>query len=355
MKKKRSKRRTENEERIRAVIESSLDSWSKGPAATRKPAPLIKRWSIVEREAILDYLCGDVPRGEVKACCYYEYSRTSGVLRKARREILRKGPLRIRRKLQRKYDSANVDDLLRNIGGNIPTWLQGDSRRLDILICPAYPKLPWRELREAQRREILEHFVKTKPLLLITPITQSFILNSMGIFDRFKQQAMSDEREWRKQPGHYPAMVGDNQIKYVVLPFNYAEGKKAIKNAFSRWLDTDANRKLFKKYYKKAVLRQNLDSSDRYKELLKYLAAWRLYDELRFKKAAEWTKTNRRQRTDASGIEHVRPFFREMQSKRKHAQMLVLSPLYKEQRDWKAARRAAQSFLQAEIECGGMG
>src|SRR4029450_11763714 len=104
MKKKRSKRRTKNREKIHAVMQSALDSWSKRPHAERKPAPLIKRWSIEEPEAILDYLHGDTPTDEVAAACYYEYARASEIFRKARREILRKVPPAIRRKLRRKYD-----------------------------------------------------------------------------------------------------------------------------------------------------------------------------------------------------------------------------------------------------------
>jgi hypothetical protein len=69
-------------------------------------------------------------------------------------------------------------------------------------------------------------------------MTQSFILNRMGIFDRFKETAASDAREWRRRRGQYPAIVGDNEIKYIVLPINYAEGKDVTQEAFSRWLNT---------------------------------------------------------------------------------------------------------------------
>jgi hypothetical protein len=225
VKTKRSKGRKNNEARIRALLESSLDSWDKRLVVTRKPAPLNNRWSIDEQEAILDYLHGDTPTDEVK------------------------------------------------------------------------------------------------------------------------EQAASDAREWKKHPDQYPAIVGDNEIKYVVLPFNYAEGKDAMEKAFSRWLGSETNKKLFKKYYKKPIHKQNPDSPDRYKEALKYLAAWRLYDELGFKKAAEWTRHNRRERTN---VFRLRQFFREKPSKR-----LNTKPLYTDPRDWEDAIAKAKAFLAAEFEVPG--
>ena len=302
--------------------------------------------SVEEREAILDYLHGDIPPREAKACCYYEYSRTSEVIRKARREILRKVPLRVRRKLQRKYDSANVNDLLKWIAvAKIPAWLQ-DWRRLEILICPGYPELPWRELNDVQRKAIQIHFVETRS----TPVvTDSWMLNAMGVFDRLKEQAESDRRECRKRVirrGGCPAMVGENEIKYVVLTINFRDGIETVKEQIARWLASDANQKLFSDYRKRTIDRWNLDSPTRYKELLKYLATWRLHDELGFKKAAEWTKTNRRRKDY-----HVLPFFREKLRKTPSG-MHYTGPVFKDGRQWEDARDKAKSFLAKEIEYG---
>jgi hypothetical protein len=344
VKTKRSKSHKSNENRICALLESFLDSWDKRPAATRNPAPLNNRWSIDEQEAILDYLHGDTPTDEVKACCHYEYSRTSEILRKAQRKILRNAPQSILRKVRRKYDPKNVDDLLKSVGANIPEGL--DSPRLEILLLPSYPKLPWRGLTELERKAILEHFAKPRPPLLTRIATQSFILNKRGIFDRFKQQAMADEREWRDKPGLYPAMVGDNQIKYVALPFDYSQGKDAMTKAFSRWLGSEANKKLFKKYYKKPIHKQNPDSPDRYKELLKFLATWRIYEKLGFKAARIWTTEKRRQYTD---VIRLKRFFRE-KFREKPSKQLNKKPLYIDEREWADAIAKAKVFLATEIE-----
>lgn len=289
-----------------------------------------KRWSIDEPEAILDYLHGDMPRDEAKPCCYYEYARASKVFQRARLE----------------YDSVNAGDPIHSVIDKFPLF-KNDWRRLEILICPGYPNFPWRDLSEAQRQNIAKHFVETRPPSLISIITQSFILDKMDIFDRFKEQAASDYREWKKHRGHYPAIVGDNTIKYVVLAINYAKGKDVTKEAFSRWLNTEANRKFFRKYYKTPIHKQNLGSPDRYKELLKYLAAWRLYDELGLKSAKEWTKRNRRQYEDPAHGIRLKPFFREKPGKK-----LNISPLYKEWQQWKGAITKAKDFLAREIELG---
>ncbi|HSS15390.1 MAG TPA: hypothetical protein VLQ29_00230 [Candidatus Dormibacteraeota bacterium] len=299
-------------------------------SATKKPAASIRKWSVEEPEAILDYLHGDIPRDEAKPCCYYEYARTSKIFQRARNE----------------YDSVNAGDAVNRVTGKFPLF-RDDWQKLEILICHGYPTSPWRDLSEAQRKDIAKHFVKTRPPLLIPIMTQSFILNSIGIFDRFKEQAASDASAWKKHSGQYfPAIVGDNGIKYLVLLFDYGQGKDAMKKAFSLWLDSEANKKLFKKYYKKPIHKQNPDSPDRYKELLKYLAAWRLYSELGFKAATEWTAKNRRRENY-----HARLFFRERLRKTPSG-MHYKGPIFKERRQWEDAITKAKSFLATEIERG---
>jgi hypothetical protein len=291
--------------------------------------PLTRKWSAEEPEAILDYLHGDTPRDEAKPCCYYEYARTSDVFQRARKEL----------------EAVKAGDPLHTVIDEFPLF-RDNWQRLEILICRGFPTRPWRDLSEAQRKKIAVHFVETRPPSLISIITQSFILDKMGIFDRFKEQAASDYREWKKHRGHYPAIVGDNAIKYVVLAINYAEGKDVTKEAVTRWLNTEANRKFFRKYYKKPIHKQNPDSPDRYKELLKYLAAWRLYDELGLKSAKEWTKGNRRH-----SAYHLRPFFKERLRKTPGG-MHYGGSVFKERRQWKDAIANAKSFLATEIERG---
>ena len=293
---------------------------------------MIEKWSVEEPDAILDYLHGDTPRDEAKPCCYYEYARTSEVFRRARQE----------------YDPDYADDSLHWIIDKFPLFWN-DWRRLQILICPSFPELPWGKLSDANRDDILYHF----PAPTATPlIADSFILNSRDIFDRFKDQAKLAEREFRHRLGHRghghghdPAVFGD-AIKHIVVTLDYRAGAGAMKKQIGRWLDSEANQRLFDTYHKISIDKRNPDSPDRYKELLKFLAAWRLYDQLGFRAAQEWTKTNRRREDH-----HARVFFREKLKKNPSGERYK-APLFKERRQWEAAIAKAKSFLATEIERG---
>lgn len=174
----------------------------------------------------------------------------------------------------------------------------------------------------------------------------------MGVFDRLKEQAESDRRECRKRVigrGGCPAMVGENEIKYVVLTINYRDGVETVKKQIARWLASDANQKLFNDYPERIIDKRNLDSPTRYKALLKFLAASRLYDELGFKAAKDWTRENRRQKDY-----HPQPFFREKLRKTPHGKH-YRGAVFKERRQWEDARDKSKSFLEKEIEHGHAG
>jgi len=119
----------------------------------------------------------------------------------------------------------------------------------------------------------------------------------------------------------------------------------AVKEQIASWLDSESNKELFQKYYKKPVHKHNLDSPARYKELLKFLAAWRLYDELGLKTAKEWTRENRRQKDY-----HPQPFFRE-KLRRTATGRHYRGSVFKERRQWQDAIAKAKAFLAREIEC----
>jgi hypothetical protein len=331
--KKRRKRKTE------------FPYWFQMQRKVNEPAPLDKEWSVEEKESILDYLHGDLKPDEAKACCYYEYARASETLRKAQRE----------------YNRADPANSSLTIGHYFPFWVL-DGGRWCFLQCNNFPNSAWRDLNEKEREHIRLLFKPISPWPIITDVR---MLKARGVFDRFKQQAEEEERRFKEQAeefarthknppvwGPYPATVGDNGIRHVVITFDYREGVQAVTDLFVHWLNSDANQKLFESYYKKPIHKQNPESPDRYKELLKFLAAWRLYDEFRikldnkpgFKAAKEWTRQNRRQRTDAL---RLRRFFREKPSKQ-----LNTKPLYRDRRDWEAAINTAKSFLAKEIEYG---
>jgi hypothetical protein len=343
---RKGKKKARNQRAAKILIPGWFATW----IDRNRPEPLEKQWSTEEPEAILDYLHGDVTDGQLQAACYYEYARESETLRKARRE----------------YDPANAEQ------SSFPGWVAGPAAAA-VWQCLNYPALPWGKLTDAQQKELLLNLASVGPRPVITDVR---ILAAMKIFEKFEQAARAASKHHEpmvcparvKFPGVDYGVFSDGyedvrvvvpdqkeDVNFVVFTLNYKDGMKAVKEGISRWLHNEENQNLFGKYYMKPIHKQNPDSPDHWKELLKFLAAWRLYNELGFKKAAEWTKKNRRQRRDAGGVARVRRFFGEKQTKLKHRQLLVETPLYKEQRYWKDAKRIAQLFLATEIECGVVG
>ena len=170
-------------------------------------------------------------------------------------------------------------------------------------------------------------------------------LDALRVFDQFKQQAKNEDADDKIFDDLAPAVVGDGPIRHAVFTIDYRDGVNAVTKQIARWLDGEASKKLFKHYYKKPIHKQNLEAPERYKELLKSIAAWRLYEELGFKAAKEWTKENRRQKDY-----HPQPFFREKR-RRTATGMHYRGPLFKERRQWEAAIDRAKTFLK-ELSAG---
>jgi hypothetical protein len=300
----------------------------------KKPATFTKKWSVEEKESILDYLHGTIRTEEVKACCCYEYARASGTLWRARQ----------------KYDPADAENSSLTVFCGFPGWIYGQSC---FWQCANYPILPWRELTEEEQQPVLIDFQKTSP----TPVIRDVLmLKGGGILDALLDYAKAELTEFNhrlKNPHAFifprqtrPAIVSDPVplIKHVVITINYADDIDTVKEQIARWLCSEANEKLFSESHKRAIYKQNLNSPDRYKDLLKFLATWRLYNELGFEGAKEWTKENRRRKNYFAV-----PFFGEKLRKTPTGKHYT-GPLFKEKRQWQAAIAKAEDFLATEIE-----
>jgi hypothetical protein len=256
--------------------------WSELLQQVNEPAPLNKQWSVEEKESILDYVHGGIPNDEVKACCYYEYARMSETLRKARRAC----------------DPSDPDNSWLVLSRYFPWWVR-DQQRLCFLQCHNFPNLPWRDLPKEEREYIRGFFKPVSPRPIITDV---LMLRGTGVFDAFRDQAENASNEFsrwiatpkleseRKKPIRrvvQPAIVSGAKpfIKHVVITIDYRDGVDAVKEQFARWVTSEENQKLFKSYYKKLISKHDLDLPDRCKELLKFLAGWRLYGELGLKGA----------------------------------------------------------------------
>jgi hypothetical protein len=128
------------------------------------------------------------------------------------------------------------------------------------LHCSNFPNSPWRDLTEEEREDLRLLF---KPISAWPITTDVRRLNALRVFDQFKQQA-----EEKPMGGHYPAIVGDDAIKHLVITVDYRDGEPVVKEQFACWLASEWNRKLFKEYHKKQIHKQNPDSPDRYKALV---------------------------------------------------------------------------------------
>jgi hypothetical protein len=311
----------------------------------REPAPFKKKWSVQEKESILDYLHGDLEQDEVKACCYYEYARESETLRKARQE----------------YDPAGPENSSLRISNYFPAWVHSQSC---FWQCNNFPDSAWRDLTQEEREDLRLLFKRISPWPIITDVR---MLDARRIFDDFKQQAEElraqaeqaarTAEKSKVQVSRCSAIVGEGEIKHVVITVDYRDGPAVVTEQFARWLNSNANEKLFEKYHKKLIHKQNPDSPDRDKELLKFLAAWRLYDQFRhklgdklsLKAAKDWTRDNRRRETERLKL---RAFFKEKPSNVVGKDRQFFGPLYSERRDWEHAVAKAKDFLAREIECG---
>lgn len=312
-----------NAESKRRKHKEKVPAWIEMGRKTNEPAPLNKQWSVEERESVLDYLYGDIANDAVKACCYYEYARASETLRRARRE----------------FDQSDPRDLSVTVSNYFPGWIL-NADRLCFLQCKDFPQSAWRDLTKEDRANFQSLF---KPISHRPIITDVRKLDALRVFDQFKQQAKNEAANDKIFDGFAPPVVGDGPIRHVVFTIDYRDGVDAVTKQIARWLDSEASKELFKHYYKKPIHKQNPDSPDRYRELLKFLAAWRLYDELGPKDAKRWTRKNRR---EYAGLLQLRAFFREK------GKRLNTKPLYEDRREWEDARDNAEAFLVTEIEYG---
>jgi len=305
-----------------------------------------------------------MPADEAAAACYYEYARESETLRKARREYGRTLQAERRpRRRKRRLTVTDAEQASHSVLSKFSGWIAGPAA-VAVWQCPDYPRKPWRGLTDTRRKKLVLDLGAIGPGSVITDVR---MLAGMKIFEKFEQAARAASKHNErmgfparvKLPGTDYGVFSDgyedvrvvlpiqnDAVQYVVFTLNYRDGVDAVKEGISRWLDSEENQKLFKRYHKLPFDKQSPDSPVRCKELLKYLAAWRLYDELGFKGAKKWTATNRRR---LPGIPNPAPFFNEKRKKTGEGQKHFVGPLFKDRREWKAARRIARLFFETEF------
>jgi hypothetical protein len=279
---------------------------------TKLPFQQSSKWIESEREAIQDYLHGDIPDDEVKAAACYEFARESASFRYAA-AMFRQGaadeicaPFGVARDRPDDFDF-----LIMQFPG--PT----------IWSCRRFPQFPWAKLTPPVRKEIQRHFGHGAPRLFNT--LDADLLAAMKVNEKLQSLAEKTRKErdkvsFRKQHNirenpMLPAVRGDQLpwVEHIVCTLDYRYGKDALVDAFRAWLEFNRT-KYFDDYYKPPIQRDSEHSLRRYREALKNLAAARLYATFGLSEAKRWTRENRKRK---SGVVPLAYFGQKVRKQRK--------------------------------------
>jgi hypothetical protein len=121
-------------------IKNALGKRPRKERRTKTPFSQSPRWADVEREAILDYLHGDIPDPEVAAAAYYELARESKSFRYAATQFKRGKEDMICAPRSVAKDTPDDFDYL------IMQWPWRVTWR-----CPQFPKMPWSKVGPKKR------------------------------------------------------------------------------------------------------------------------------------------------------------------------------------------------------------
>lgn len=217
-----------------------------------------------EASACMDYLHGITIDNEFEAACIYEFGRESIRLRDLASQVSR----------QRREPNITAEmDALTAIGqdDSCPWFIQPPWS--EIWTCPSFPSKAWNLLSDDERHDILRSFVATG----VQPLhrTNAAMLAAMGIFEQFKRTGN-------------PVAENEGWV-YALFTLDFGKTKKRLVDEFAAWLDLPENQGRFKKHR-----RDPIGKTGTFKDHLKALATWRLYDKLGFDGMLKFSEANRR-------------------------------------------------------------
>lgn len=292
------------------------------------------KWIEPEREAIQDYLTGDVPDHEVEAATCYEFARESKSFRYAA----------VRVKKDREDEIFAPFSYLakgrpHEFDFQILQWPW-----LGIWRCKSFPLLPWTKLHPEEKREISHHFEGMMRPFVRRPFNalDVEILAGMRVVNKLQELADDTAKkrraDWREKPVLASVQCDPlPNVEHIVFTLNYRGGKNALIKGFKLWLESNRADTL-DTYYKREPLTRGVEGSlDWFKTALKQLTAARLHETLGFKEAKAWTKQNHKKTSDG----RIRPYFRQKPGKRLNKGV----PLFDESRQWKDALRKSRAVM----------
>ena len=319
-------------------------------------------WKHAEREAILDYLHGDIPDEEIAAAAYYELARESESFRYAAALYKKGAGDKIFAPSEIAFGTVAMPELKRRPDDFYFSIMQRPGR--EIWMCPQFPKLAWTNLSSTKKREIQSHFRQGDRLGFTTSDVE--LLDAMKVIEKLKKLAEEtrDKRSTLRAAQRAKSLswitnedvlknpeiaaVRSNQtpwIEDIVCTVNYRSGKDALVDAFRVWLESNRT-ELLGRYYRPPIVRNSEHSLRKFHQILKDLSAARLYETLGFSEAKKWTRENRR-RTGKEPWGSLQVYFGQkvrkklnphlMNLKKNESEARMGGALFEEQRQWKKA------------------
>ena len=258
-----------------------------------------------EALACLDYLRGVVAGDEYEAACWYEYARESSTLRDAAAG----------------RDSAESAAL----------WAVQYPWVL-IRSCPSFPGKPWNQIKPSNRADILRAFdsKEIQPLHM----TEAMLLDAQGVFDEFKSMA-AVARAKLTRPGPrqkaYPLLT-NGRLFHALFTLDTTKTITRLLQEFDAWLNLPQNRNRFSKPENNPTGKTGV-----FKDRLKDLSAWRLLDELGFKRMQSFI--------EAESNRGGRPFHDARYGQSDKVNQLHKAPLYREEGTALKAKERAKGYL----------
>src|SRR5438876_114750 len=201
-----------------------------------------------QSKTFMDYLHGDVERGDADLACAYEYARESKGLweaAKKRDELLREHPTWTCEKVVLAILSRNA---MR--GRAHPPW------EWRFLMCRSFPTKDWKELTTSERKEILKRY-ETRPVPPLPMLDLLWTPQAGALLDKFKEMADANTPTIPEVPPgkeippmpDVPAMAQKGgSVYWCLFEVDFSESKNRLSDRFIEWFKQHCIEQLWRQY-----------------------------------------------------------------------------------------------------------
>jgi hypothetical protein len=158
--------------------------------------------------------------------------------------------------------------------------------------CPSFPAKSWNELNEKERAVLLYGLpfstTKVRPLLLGEVMFLTHYLDQLKEKADKARAELKEARAVGKQPQKmYPILeLKNTPFVQALLPLDFSKSRRRLLDEIDLWLQLPENKARFDKHERKTETGTEKEAKDR----LKDLAAWKLFRELGWEGALEFTE-----------------------------------------------------------------